>query len=345
MEKILFEFPGLGQGKLFSPDLRDAVGDPFIYLRARLRELGYVLETADSQSPKGCAWVWFWDAIDIHKRPVGLRDIKRYIKSIKKGERQPLGARQLYKESIKAGLQDRVVLFTGEPPTVSRENWDPRTHRLFPLIFTWNDNYIHDRKFQKFLLPLTRYFPEMPDTPFRKRKLLVNISGNKFSSHPRELYTARREAIKYFEVHYPDQFDLYGTGWNQPRIEKSFFSSYRGMVKHKWDVYPNYRFGLCYENICDESGYVTEKIFDCMRAGCVPIYWGAQNITDYVDVGTFIDRRQFESDSELADFLLSLTEIEYAQYTQAIQDYLRSSRFSKFMPPAFAETIIRTLSL
>ena len=145
--------------------------------------------------------------------------------------------------------------------------------------------------------------------------------------------------------HHPEQFDLYGMSWNQPEIDQAFFPSYRGTVKHKWDMFPQYRFGLCYENMRDEPGYITEKIFDCMRAGCVPVYWGAPNITDYVDVEAFIDRRKFKSNAELADFLLAMTENEFAHYRQAIQEYLQSDRFAKFLPPAFADNIIRVLSL
>ena len=114
---------------------------------------------------------------------------------------------------------------------------------------------------------------------------------------------------------------------------------------NKWDVLPQYRFSLCYENIHDEPGWVTEKIFDCMRAGCVPIYWGTPNITDYVDADAFIDRRRFNSDSELEAYLLSITEKEYERFQEAMQDYLASGRFAKFLPPAFADTIIGALQL
>ena len=34
-----------------------------------------------------------------------------------------------------------------------------------------------------------------------------------------------------------------------------------------------FRFNLCPEN-SNNKGYVTEKIFDAIKAGCVPIYWG-----------------------------------------------------------------------
>ena len=185
----------------------------------------------------------------------------------------------------------------------------------------------------------------MPDIPPDRRKLLVNVSSNKFSSHPKELYTARRRTIRYFEKHHPDQFDLYGTGWNQPNAEQASYLSYRGIVKHKWDVFPRYRFGLCYENMRDAPGYVTEKIFDCMRAGCVPIYWGAPNIPDFVDAEAFIDRRTFTSDAELAERLLAITEREYGHYRRAIQQYLHSDRVKAFLPEAFADNLIRVLSL
>src|SRR5260221_513096 len=108
--------------------------------------------------------------------------------------------------------------------------------------------------------------------PFSEKRLLVNISYNKYSSQPGELYSARREAIGYFERHRPDDFDLYGVGWlgtqtlrgSSGRGERH--PSYRGAVTNKWDVLPRYKFSLCYENSRDQPGCVTEKIFDCLRS-------------------------------------------------------------------------------
>jgi hypothetical protein len=123
------------------------------------------------------------------------------------------------------------------------------------------------------------------------------------------------------------------------------YPSYRGTVENKWEVFPKYRFSLCYENIRDEPGWITEKIFDSIRAGCVPIYWGAPNITDYVDREAFIDRRYFVDDAALADYLINMSEQEYNKYQEAINDYLNSERFARFLPPSYADTIISTLDL
>ena len=108
---------------------------------------------------------------------------------------------------------------------------------------------------------------------------------------------------------------------------------------------PYYRFSVCYENVRDEPGYVTEKIFDSLRCGCVPIYWGASNIYDYVDAGAFIDRRRFKNDLELDSYLSNITEREYEDFQNAIRAYLLSPRFTRFLPHAYADTIINTLKL
>lgn len=334
---------------MFDPTERDGSNDPAIYLRARLQELGYRLELSDNHSLADCEWVFFYDAISV-KTYSGWRGMARRLKAMLQDK--PL-LRALFDECLRAGLEQRMALFLWEAPAVSPGNWNPELHKLFPFVFTWNDRYVDGRKFIKMCLPQTERFPHVPEMAFEDRKLLVNISMNKTSNHPRELYTARRISIRHFQQHQPENFDLYGVGWDRPAhfleraapFTRAAYPSYRGTVQNKWDVLPRYRFSLCYENIRDEPGYVTEKIFDCMRARCVPIYWGATNITEYVEAEAFVDRRCFKSDAELEEYLSNVSEREYAQYQRAIQSYLASKRFEQFLPPAYADTIIRTLNL
>jgi hypothetical protein len=42
-------------------------------------------------------------------------------------------------------------------------------------------------------------------------------------------------------------------------------------VDSKKNTLEKYKFSICYENARDIPGYITEKIFDCFFAGCVPI--------------------------------------------------------------------------
>jgi hypothetical protein len=182
---------------------------------------------------------------------------------------------------------------------------------------------------------------EAAGLPFRERRLLVNFSGNKTSAHPGELYSSRKRAIRYFETRWPESFDLYGPGWDG--AGEAEFPSWRGVVPHKWEVYPRYRFGLCYENMRGEPGWISEKIFDCMRAGAVPIYLGAPNASSYIDAGAYIDRSAFGGDAELGDFLEAMNESEWQRYRAAAEAFLRSARFAPFLPQAFAATVLAAI--
>jgi hypothetical protein len=45
---------------------------------------------------------------------------------------------------------------------------------------------------------------------------------------------------------------------------------------NKYEFIKQYKFNICPEN-SSAPGYVTEKIFQSIEAGCIPIYWGANN--------------------------------------------------------------------
>jgi len=333
---ILVEAEGFENGKLFDPDDRDACLEPFIHLRARLRALGYALETADDRRVTDADWVWFFNVPQEYRRGTDGWAPRTWWRRF---ARRP---RALHAECLAVGLRARTVLFLTEPTVVIPENGDARLHAPFPAVFTWDDRDAGRGPYIKFREPSPSPFPEVPRRGFRDRKLLVTITGNKSSREPGELYSARRRTIRHFERARPHDFDLFGTDWDRGA---ETYPSYRGPVRHKWTVYPNYRFGLCYENAEGVPGLVSEKIFDCLRAGCVPVYWGAPNIAQYVDADAFIDRTSFASDAELEAALADMSEAEFLRNLAAGREYLRSDRFRAFLSPAFAESIIRGLRL
>jgi len=48
------------------------------------------------------------------------------------------------------------------------------------------------------------------------------------------------------------------------------------------DFYKEYKFVLAIENSSGEN-YITEKLFNALRAGIIPIYWGSQNINQLIN--------------------------------------------------------------
>jgi len=77
-----------------------------------------------------------------------------------------------------------------------------------------------------------------------------------------------------------------------------------------------YRFTLAFENsVCPD--YVTEKFYDPLVAGSVPVYLGAPNVADFAPArNSYIPVSDFHSPEELAGFLkhLACDEQAYGQY-------------------------------
>lgn len=84
----------------------------------------------------------------------------------------------------------------------------------------------------------------------------------------------------------------------------------------KLNLLSQYKFDLSFEN-SRSVDYVTEKFFDPLVAGTVPVYLGAPNIADFAPgEHCFIDVRDFSGPRELADYLhyLDQNDAAYAEY-------------------------------
>eukprot|EP00250_Pteridium_aquilinum_P033712 c6130_g1_i1 orf=416-1687(+) len=77
----------------------------------------------------------------------------------------------------------------------------------------------------------------------------------------------------------------------------------------------HYKFVLAIENTMTES-YVTEKLFYALDAGAVPIYFGAENVEDFVPPHSIIDGSKFASIESLASYVkkVAADPILYAGY-------------------------------
>ena len=78
----------------------------------------------------------------------------------------------------------------------------------------------------------------------------------------------------------------------------------KGKEKDKHFVMQTHKFCIAMESNADDD-YVTEKLWDCLRAGSVPIYWGAANVGKYLPGGehSAIFVEDFDTAAELAAHL------------------------------------------
>jgi hypothetical protein len=107
------------------------------------------------------------------------------------------------------------------------------------------------------------------------------------------------------------RIDSYGKVLNNRKLD----GEDRGR-KTKLALISRYKFTLAFENAVDDD-YVTEKFFDPLVAGSVPVYFGAPNIADFAPGrNCFIDVREFPSPQALAERLTRLANDEeaYGEY-------------------------------
>lgn len=238
--------------------------------------------------------------------------------------------------------KEKLLFFIMEPFFVSEPGALPRDYTdHYRRIYTCNETLVDGKKF--FYLPYPHLMPMYTDLPpFEKKKLCALFSGsdNEYPERKNELYSERMKMVEFFETKPEGELDIYGKFW-----VKRFYRDFRGAIagshygKEKLSVLKNYRFSICFENTKDLNGYITEKIFCCFAAGCVPIYWGPTNIESYIPKSCFIDYRDFASREQLYQYIKTMSKDRYEQYLASIRYYLKSEKAQLFAPETFENIV------
>jgi hypothetical protein len=236
------------------------------------------------------------------------------------------------------GARDRVSpttwfhpLYFPQPCPPPRPTGLPWTSRGFLAMINSNKAFPRARD-------LARWF----DRP-REVSIKRTIAGLRYRPVARERYGARIRAIEAFAEQ--DDFDLYGEGWDRrhpavdARVHAKAERAYRGVVDDKLKILAGYRFGLVFEN-ARFPGYISEKLFDCFFARCIPIYSGAPDVAQYVPPSAFIDVRQFPSFPELERFLRRVSEEDARRYVDAAHSFLVSPAFENWCTDRFARDLV-----
>lgn len=324
----------------FSP-----VGDELFYstmlLGRRLKDLGHTVSTLDAQPLESFDKVFFID--------------------------YPTLFNSYFRKLLERRFPEMHLMLL-ESPIIRPDNYDPRHHAMFKSVMTWKRDLCTANPYKYRLFPIAnKHRPNcFSKKPFAERKLCTLINSYMTSNRKGELYSERIRAVRWFETHALSDFDLIGTEWdmlffpqnvawlNLPlrfayrriaALRKLRFRRYRSFIgpnrKSKHMTLHEYRFCIAYENSI-EPDYISEKIFDCFYSGCVPVYMGAPNITDYIPQNAFIDWRHFRSYDRLYRYLSSMSEGEFNSYLAAIHAFIHSDNIKAFTAEAFVDKFVAT---
>jgi alpha(1,3/1,4) fucosyltransferase len=236
-----------------------------------------------------------------------------------------------------------------EPPIVAPELYNalPSLSAAFDSVYlpnTHGDGYslegVDTTKLCQMYWPIPYNDVLQPFWGNRDRLLkIVVINGNhKPRLRKMELYSTRIEAMSALANF--GAVDLFGRGWDNWWARASMWlpywrnynilmSVYRGTCKSKFEILSRYKFCLCFENMAMD-GYITEKIFDCIYAGTIPLYLGAPNISKFIPEDAYVDCRKFISWEEMWREVSAMPDNRIDKIRQAGRDFLASDAAMRF---------------
>jgi alpha(1,3/1,4) fucosyltransferase len=328
------------------------IGDDLFYATAHLaktlKAMGHGIATIDTAPLES------FDAVVFCDYPNWLSDVMN--------RRSACVWNSYFRRLVKNGDKP-LYLISCESSSVWPSNWKRANHAPFKKVFTWSPEWADGKKYIR--MHLTFKLPEFaPYTPSSADKFCCLIASQKYSWVSEELYSERVRAIRWFEKHHPDEFDLYGQRWDRfffkkrlspsnPILDRVYsklpwlprlrsFPSWRGTIPSKRNVLPRYKFSICYEN-ASYRGWLTEKMLDAMFAGSVPVYLGDPEVTKLVPKEAFIDKRAFPDYEALYRHLKGMSQTEYEGHRQAMHNFVHGEAIKVFGGRAFVDMIVREI--
>lgn len=236
-----------------------------------------------------------------------------------------------------------------EPPVVLPHLYEalPRLTVMFDRVYVHNtrgDGYsladVDTSKLHRLYWPIPHdevLEPYWGNEERMKRVVVINGSHNP-RSKVREQYSLRITAM--VELSKFGVVDLYGIGWERWWSRsalwlpywlnrRALMSIYKGKCASKFEVLQNYEFCLCFENM-RMDGYITEKLFDCLYAGTIPLYMGAPDILEYIPADVFVDCRKYSTWTEMWKDVAGMPAEKIQTMKEAGRTFLRSDMAKKF---------------
>ncbi|OGB85228.1 hypothetical protein A2994_00030 [candidate division Kazan bacterium RIFCSPLOWO2_01_FULL_48_13] len=250
----------------------------------------------------------------------------------------------------------KVIPIVIEPEIVLPWQWRYMRlwSRLHPIVLTWSPELVRsDKRFHRFyyapfLFDVNKYEYYLAKP---KKNLCMLMQSNKASRVPGELYSLRREIIRYYEKRGDNLFDLYGFGWNTPNTQhlgpsEPFYTPvHKGIADDKSETFAEYQFVFCIQNFVPAGDYESD-VFMAMATGAVPIFLPPADVDELIPADAYINYSHFQNLDELTAYLQSIVGTEhYAAYRRRGWEYLNSEKFRPFTVQQFAEDIHRSIQL
>jgi hypothetical protein len=159
---------------------------------------------------------------------------------------------------------------------------------------------------------------------FEKNKCVSMVVTNNYNSHFSQLSNPETSRIIYKErsdlsincTNNLEFIDIWGTfqGNNNKNLH--------GEAWNKLLALREFKFSICAENTVQKN-YITEKFWDCVITDTIPIYFGCNNIDEYIDNDCYINLTKYLDDYTLIEnklkFIYDNCDLLYKKYLPSLK--------------------------
>lgn len=146
----------------------------------------------------------------------------------------------------------------------------------------------------------------------KKTKFCAFIQGNPSCQHRNHFFTALNSRKKV---------DSAGTLFNNTGFVINW--------ENKLEFVHDYKFMIAFEN-SSYPGYVTEKIFEPMLMGTIPLYWGSSTVNTEFNEKSFVNLNEISID-EAVETVIQLDENDDLYYEMYSQPFLSNNKLNEWM--------------
>jgi len=231
--------------------------------------------------------------------------------------------------------------FMGVMSQYKTEGFEPVIFQNFPSFYKQYHNHgLYSDDF--FDVPKTEFLCMMLRN--KKKSMIINSLLPRLRKYNKNhnLPTKIKADKMFCSFLGPNKYHSYGYGWKKrcykfyiPRVPK--FPN----TLMKYHFISEYKFNFCPEN-SRFDGYISEKPFQGMICGSIPVYLGPKDVYDYLPAGTFIDFSEFKGD-EICDYLLDMDDYDYNKYRKRIKKFITTKECAEFSTYKFAEKLVKII--
>lgn len=196
------------------------------------------------------------------------------------------------------------ILWTHEPYFSTESQLQLRVYNTPIYIFNlWNQKSLYNNG--TFLFQNLRSVPQKPE-PYQRWRA-SGRRGVALMTYPMNQHT-------YLDISYRLEvaldgykrglIDIYGKGWPTGIVKGNSREGTWWLSKP--EIVSNYDFNLSFENCC-QPYYVTEKLWDSILNGCLPIYRNNGTIYDDFPRGSFLDIEDYTTKEKLWEHIESMS--------------------------------------